>query len=76
MTDATVSVENNSRTPIALGSQLEDHPKAATSRAALVVAMAPLVVATVATVVAAAEAHHMVLAEELVVAVIAEDEAT
>jgi hypothetical protein len=63
--DATVSMENNSQTPTALGPLLEDPPRAATTRAA-----------TAAATTAATEAHHMALAEELVAAVIAEAEAT
>jgi hypothetical protein len=63
--DATLSAENNSQTPTALGPQLEDPPRAATARAATLVA-----------VVASAGAHHTVLAEELVAVVIAEAEAT
>jgi hypothetical protein len=56
--------ENNHRTPIALGSQLEDPPGAATAQAAALVAAT------------AAGAHLTVLAGELVAAAIAEAEAT
>jgi hypothetical protein len=55
-------MENNSQTPTARGPQLEDPARAATAKAAPVVAAVPLVVATAAAVVAAAEAHHMALA--------------
>jgi hexokinase len=68
--DATLSAENNSQTPTALGPQLEDPPRAATARAATLVAV------IAAAVVASAGAHHTVLAEELVAAMIAEAEAT
>jgi hypothetical protein len=57
-----VSMENNSQTPTARGPQLEDPARAATAKAAPVVAAVPLVVATAAAVVAVAEAHHMALA--------------
>jgi hypothetical protein len=48
----------------------------ATARAALVVAAAPLVAVTAAVVAEAEEAHHTMLAEELVVVAIMEAEAT
>jgi hypothetical protein len=74
--DVTASTENNSQSQTALGPQLEDPPRVATTKATLVVAAAPPVVAMVAAVAAVAEANHMALAEELVAAPIAEAEAT
>jgi hypothetical protein len=74
--DATAPVKNNHQTPTALGPQLEDPPRVVTARAAPAVAAAALVVATVAAEAAAAGAHHMELAEELVMAAIAGAEAT
>jgi hypothetical protein len=62
MVDATAPVENNHTTPTALGTQLEDPPRAATVRAAPVEAAAALVAAMAAAGAAAAGAHHTVLA--------------
>jgi hypothetical protein len=73
MADATVSMENTSQTPTALGPQLEDPPRAAP---VVAVAVLEVAVATVAVVAAAAEAHHMARAEELVETAIGEAEAT
>jgi hypothetical protein len=75
MVDATAIVENNHTTPIALGPQLEDPPRAATVRSVLTEAVAALVAMMAAAGAATAGAHHMVLAEELVAAAIAEAEA-
>jgi hypothetical protein len=72
MADVTVSIENHSQIPTALGLQLEDPPRAATARAVLVVAAAPLV----AVAAAAVEVHHTTLVEELVAAAIVEAEDT
>jgi hypothetical protein len=75
MVDATAPVENNHTTPTSLGPQLEDPPKVATVWAVPLEAAVALVAAMVAAGAAAAEAHHTVLAEELVAAAIAEAEA-
>jgi hypothetical protein len=77
-TEATVSTENTSQTPTAVGPQLEDPCRAATAKAvpATVVAAPEVVVEAAVAVAAAAEAHLTVLAEELVAAAIAEAEAT
>jgi hypothetical protein len=75
--EATVSTENTSHIPTTLGPQLEDPHRETTTRAALLVVVAALeVVVAAAAVVAAAEAHLTVSAEELVVAVTTEAEAT
>jgi hypothetical protein len=71
MVDATAPEENH-RTPTALGSQLEDPPREATPRAALVAATAEPGGGGVVT---AVGAHHTVLAGELVAAAITEAEA-
>jgi hypothetical protein len=78
MADATMSAQNTSTIPTALGPQLEDSRRVATAREApTVVVVAPEVVAAVAVVVAAAaEGHLTASAEELVVATIVEAEAT
>jgi hypothetical protein len=76
MVDTTALVENNHRTPTALGPQLEDPPKAAIAWAAPAAAEAALVAATAAVEVVALVAHHMALVEELATAVVAEAEAT
>jgi hypothetical protein len=77
MANATVSVENTSQTPTALGPQLEDPPRVTTATVTPVVAAAVLevVAVMVAVVEAAAEAHPIVLAEDLVAVAIAEAEA-
>jgi hypothetical protein len=73
MVDAISPVENNHRTPTALGTQLEDPPRAATAPPEAAVT---LVTTTVATGAAATGVHLTVLAGELVAAAIAEAEAT
>jgi hypothetical protein len=78
MTEATVSVQNTSHTPTALGPQLEDPRKAATARATPAATAAALEVVVVASVaaVAATEAHPTAPIEEQVAAAIVEAEAT
>jgi hypothetical protein len=76
MVDATAPVENNPQTPTALEPQLEDPPRAATARTVPAVAATALVEVTVAAGAAAAGAHRMALAEELVVVATAGAEAT
>jgi hypothetical protein len=76
MVDTTAPAENNHQNPTALGPQLEDPPRVATARAAPAVAAAVLVMVMPTTGAAAVGAHHMALAEEPVVAVIAGAKAT
>jgi hypothetical protein len=68
MVDATAPMENNHTTPITLGPQREDPPRAATARVAPAVAAAVLVASMAAARAAVAGAHYTALAEELVVA--------
>jgi hypothetical protein len=69
--EATVSVENTSQIPTALGPQLENPRRAAIANVTLaVVAMAVVAVAV------AVEVHLTAPSEELVAAAIAETEAT
>jgi hypothetical protein len=75
MVDVISPEENNHTTPTALGLQLEDPPRAAIVRAAPAEAAAALVAVMTAEGAAAAGAHHMALAGELVAVAIAEAEA-
>jgi hypothetical protein len=76
MVDATPPEENNHTTPIMPRHQPEDLLRAATVRAVLAEATMASAAVTVAAEAAAAGAHHIMLAGELVAATIAEAEAT
>jgi hypothetical protein len=76
MVDATAPVDNNHTTPTALGTPLEDRPRASTVWVAPAEAAAALVAVMAAVGAATAGAHHTALAEELAVAAIMEAEAT